>query len=161
MKKAPHVYFFSGPVHSGKTTRLIKWSQSRSSLDGIVAPLINGQRYLRHLVSGEQRLLQLPEAGDNKNADRIGAYRFSREAFNWAQQKLQTACKNELQWLIVDEVGPLELTGKGLEPALNRIINGRAGCFENIVLVVRETLTDRVIEHYGFLKEAVRFLSLP
>ena len=38
-------------------------------------------------------------------------------SFLWAQNALFNSLDKNLEWLIIDEIGPLELEGKGLEPA--------------------------------------------
>ena len=81
-------------------------------------------------------------------AVRIGRYAFAPEAFTWANEhllnELSRAC---VKWLVVDEVGPLELRGEALDPALRRIL-AQGNPELNLVLVVREGLEDDVIEHY-------------
>jgi len=62
---------------------------------------------------------------------------------------------------VIDEIGPLELRGEGLEPAVSAVLaaESAAGALvANLVLVVREGLVDRVIEHYhlGLICEVTR-----
>jgi nucleoside-triphosphatase THEP1 len=48
-------------------------------------------------------------------------------------------------WLVVDEIGPLELKGQGFHDVLRELLQKRK---ENIILVVREGLVQQVTEHF-------------
>ena len=79
----------------------------------------------------------------------IGNYIFSIEVFDWAKRQIQKAVKTGNQWLIIDEIGPLELKGQGLEPAISEILqNYKLSRDHRLLLVVRENLIEEVIKHY-------------
>ena len=48
-------------------------------------------------------------------------------------------------WLVIDEIGPLELEGGGFCEVLKEILSKREG---KILLVVRETLLEKVKEYF-------------
>lgn len=79
----------------------------------------------------------------------VGRYTFSAAAFAWANEALLEASRNpENKWLVIDEIGPLELQGKGLTPALDQIVaNLREE--QNLVLVIREKIAESVLLLYG------------
>ena len=53
------------------------------------------------------------------------------------------------KWLVIDEIGPLELRGGGLEPMVGKILNEYKRTKNNrLIIVVRENLLEKVIEHY-------------
>ncbi len=147
--KQPHIYFLSGPVRSGKTSRLIRWADNRKKVDGILAPVIDGQRHLRHIASGETKCVQLPAGkGEKDEAWQIGSYFFSVPVFLWARQMLLQSSRQNPDWLVVDEAGFLELDGRGLEPALSEILKSNPPqAPKNIVLIVRQSLVERMIMH--------------
>ncbi len=160
--KQSQIYFLSGPVQSGKSTRLSHWVSDKKNVDGILAPVIGGQRHLWHIASGETKCVQLP-AGEwsDEEAWQIGSYFFSIPVFLWAQKVLLKSSRQKPDWLIIDEAGFLELDGKGLEPALTEILNlNPAGAPANIVLVVRERLVKRIAAHFK-LNEKPRNFTFP
>ena len=86
----------------------------------------------------------------------VGRYTFSASAFAWANEVLLKASQNpENKWLIIDEIGPLELQDKGLTPALDQIMaNLRED--QNLVLVIREKIAESVLLLYQLNKYPVQ-----
>lgn len=142
MKK---VILFSGPVHSGKTTRLQNFIFDKKC-DGIIAPIKDGARYIQRIKTGEIKLL------DTKSEDsiKIGNHKFSIEVFEWAKQQINESLNSNINYLVIDEIGKLELKDEGYEPVLSDIINEfiTQNSFD-LILVVRESLVDDVINKYG------------
>lgn len=145
MKK---IYILSRPKQSGKTTRLMKWFADKKNIDGIFQPVVEEKRFIYHIASKSLKLLEANEQTPSGKIVSIGKYQFNKDVFEWAQTVLSIALNNKLDWLIVDEVGPLELDGKGLEPVITKIINERE-CFPGkILFVVRENLLRDFLVHY-------------
>jgi len=153
------IHIFKGPVHSGKTFRLLNWADGLRSFDGIAAPLINESRYLLHISNRKKKLLQLPLKTQNLNTEKVGPYIFSKDTFAWGRKILLDCVDKNLDWLVIDEIGLLELDGRGLEPAVTEILNYGGCSIKNIVLVVRDKLVSRVIKHYGFLKRGIFYFD--
>ena len=145
-----NIFIYSGPVRSGKTTRIGQWARNNPHIDGILAPRIDGQRYVQRISSGACRRLEITNPQANKSIISIGRYRFSAAAFRWAREEL-LSCLNvpSLQWLVVDEIGPLELQGQGLEPAVSEIFQY---CRETpsfkLLLIIRQSLVAEAGVHY-------------
>ena len=141
------IYIFTGPICSGKTTRLSEWLESRESIGGVIMPVIDGKRFFLHISSGDQ----FPgEADENeKEIIMIGPYRFSERAFTNANREILESFKRN-NILVIDEIGPLELGGKGFAPCLNYIL-GNKNRLHNIdlILVIMEVLTEIVTENFG------------
>lgn len=98
------------------------------------------------------------EAG-TPGAIQIGRYTFAPEAFEWANDQLLTeVLRPAAKWLVVDEVGPLELQGEALDPALRHILE-LAPPDLNLVLVVREGLEEAVTAHYDLARWPVRHFA--
>ena len=121
--KNTKIHIYKGPVHSGKTFRLSNWVNREQSVDGILAPVINGSRYLLHINSKKKKLLQLSEIKQNLNTEKIGPYIFSKTTFAWARKILLGCMDKNPEWLVIDEIGLLELDGRGLGPAVTEIFN--------------------------------------
>ena len=142
------ILIVTGPVHSGKTTRLMHWAASQTKIDGIFQPVIDDKRFIYHIASRTLKSLEVPALAKEEHIIRIGNYRFSKETFSWAQKKLLDCLSKDLDWLIIDEIGPLELEGNGLEPAISSIINARENVTAKIICVVREEILQKFIDHY-------------
>lgn len=140
------VYIHTGPVQTGKTTRLMHWASSQKMIDGIFQPVIDEKRFIYHISS---RTLKQLEGIDKENSIAIGKYLFSKEVFEWAQNVLLECLSKELEWLVIDEIGPLELEGRGLEPAITKIFIEREKFDGNILFVVREGLVKEFVKKYN------------
>ncbi|MDZ7764952.1 MAG: nucleoside-triphosphatase [Melioribacteraceae bacterium] len=141
MKK---IILFSGPIHSGKTTRLQKFIADKNC-DGIVAPVNDGKRYIQRIKTGEIKPLET----ENEDAIVIGKYKFSKETMEWARQQIQESLQSNIDYLVIDEVGKLEMVDQGYEPMVNFVVDKfkKENLFD-LILVVRESLVDQVIEKY-------------
>jgi nucleoside-triphosphatase THEP1 len=78
----------------------------------------------------------------------IGQFTYDAEAFQKAQAWLDDHLDEDaVRYLILDEVGPLELSGNGWDVWLKSAFEKMAD--KTLILVVRETLVDEVVAHYG------------
>jgi nucleoside-triphosphatase THEP1 len=143
-----NIFILTGPVHTGKTTRLMHWAASQNKIDGIFQPVIDDKRFIYQIASRTLKSLEVTTTDKDENIIKIGNYSFSKETFSWAQKFLLDCMSKNLDWLIIDEIGPLELEGKGLEPAVSIIINGRENVSAKIICVVREEILQKFIDHY-------------
>jgi nucleoside-triphosphatase THEP1 len=145
------IHILSGPVHSGKTTRLLQWAEGRSDLAGIATPEEDGLKMLYDLKARRFFPFQMSEPYDPAvESVSIGHYRFSDAAFLLARQILEHAVQHFPGWLLIDEIGLLELAGQGFEPVAGRIINqySKSGLQGNLLLVIRDTILQKAIDHY-------------
>lgn len=151
------ILIVTGKIRTGKTTRLMKWVNQQKNIDGILQPVVVGKRFLYHISS--KTLVQL-ETDKKENNISIGNYNFSSQAFNWAKEKLKYAVSKNLDYLIIDEIGPLELNGKGIEPTFTDIISHRNDFSAKIVCVVREEIFGKFLSHYNISNEDYKLLSI-
>ena len=69
MKK---IYLLTGPKNSGKSTRLMQWSQQQNGVAGIICPRENGKRELYSIYSNTYKEF---EVNDESNpVIKIGKY---------------------------------------------------------------------------------------
>ena len=145
-------FLISGPVHSGKTSRLQNWiiTNNYNKIDGILAPILGGKRYLLHIGSNEMRKLELIDSDSRGGGGltSIGNYNFDTSVFEWANAKLMDLLVSKPEYIIIDEIGPLELRGEGLEPAVTEILKTRRAEVENIIIVIRSTLMEQFLIKY-------------
>jgi len=135
------VLILSGPVHGGKTTFLEQclplWARRGLACEGFLSPAIaegNGDKGYDLVEIGTGRrwpyLRRQREAGPE---ERIGPYSFVSATLERARSIIRGAGPSGL--LIVDEIGPLELRGGGLWPALREALRRPGG---TVLLVARE-----------------------
>lgn len=139
------IFILSGPIQSGKTTRLLKWCEGRNDVAGILTPDMDGRRYFMDVASKE--LFRMEATENEKNILGIGKYKFSKAAFERASQILSNAINKNSGWIIIDEVGPLELKGEGFSEVIKKLFSISPQL--NIVLVVRENLFATVLQYFN------------
>lgn len=154
------IHVLSGPVHTGKTTRLMHWASSQKNIDGIFQPIIDGKRFIYHIASRSLKMLEVPSSIPLEKVIKIGNYNFSKDIFEWSQKLLTGCIAKNLDWLIIDEIGPLELDGAGLEPAITKIFTGDNEFSGRILCVVRDSLLNKFLEHYN-LENNYQLFELP
>lgn len=145
MKK---IIIFSGPIHSGKTTRLQNFIADKNC-DGIIAPIKEANRYIQRIKTGETKLLET----ESEDSIIIGKYKFSKETMEWAKQQIKESLQSEIDYLVIDEVGKLEMIDQGYEPVVSIAVDKfKEDNSFDLILVVRESLVEEVIRKYK-LKE--------
>ncbi len=147
----PTLFIFSAPVHSGKTSALMAWAEDRTDLGGFLAPDLEGVRHLFTLRDRRMHPFQVREQTvPSEELVTICRYHFSASTFALARQMLIEDALRPMPWLVVDEVGKLELQGLGHEPALSEVIRmHHTGVYRGkLLLVVRTELLGDVMEKY-------------
>ncbi len=154
------IFILTGPVHTGKTTRLMHWAASQKNIDGIFQPVIDEKRFIYHIASRSLKMLEVPPNATDENVIKIGTYRFSKDVFIWAQNVLLNSLDKSLDWLIIDEIGPLEFDGNGLEPIITKIFEENEKFSGKILCVVRDSMLEKFVEQYG-LKGRFEMFEFP
>lgn len=136
------IYILTAPVRSGKTTSLISWSEKRNDVHGILTPVVEGKRFFMNAHTG----VQFPmEATGEEETISVGRFLFSKTNFEKAIQIIRNAIHKD-GWLVIDEIGPLELRGEGFHDVLKEVLMQRE---YKLLLVVREGLSQKVKEQFG------------
>lgn len=151
------VYVLTGEIRSGKTTSLMKWAGTQKNIGGIFQPVIEEKRFIYNI---RFRTLKPLETDEKENVTSIGRYNFSNQTFAWSQDILIACLDKELEWIVIDEIGPLELSGKGLEPVFSKILNVRENFSAKILCVVREEILEKFIDHYN-LRSDYEIFEIP
>lgn len=147
-------FIFTAPVNAGKTTNLMNWAKDKPQLGGFLAPDIEEVRHLFTLGDRQLHEFQLKEQVLTQTGPEhiinIHEFNFSARAFAMARRTLLEDLHKDHEWVIIDEVGKLELNGKGLEPAVTQAIKAvKSGEIKvKLLMVVRDELVAKVMEHY-------------
>jgi nucleoside-triphosphatase THEP1 len=136
------IVILTAPIQSGKTTSLINWSAERKDVHGILTPVVSGKRYFMNAQSKEQFLM---EAEAKEETIAVGRFLFSKTNFNKAIQIIRDVIHKD-GWLVMDEIGPLELRGEGFCDVLKEVLLRRK---EKILLVVREGMAEKVKVYFS------------
>jgi nucleoside-triphosphatase THEP1 len=147
------VYIITGPVQSGKTTSLIKWAEKRNDVYGILTPVINGKRVFLNSNSGE--IFPMEATEDEEETVNIGRFTFSKRNFDKAIAVIGEAI-DKPGWLVIDEIGPLELRGEGFATVLKKVLKQRD---EKMLLVVRAELVEEVRNYFEFQSTTITNLG--
>jgi nucleoside-triphosphatase THEP1 len=156
----------TGPRGAGKTTACWKALPGLRStgvkMAGFVAPpLLDGAGgktgiELLDLSTGKhQTFAKIVQRGETPT---IGAYRMSPEAVEWAQGVMAAALLADVDWLVIDEIGPLELhQGEGFAFALAPLSDPVR--VPNAIVIVREELVGELAARVGRMDAVVVSVS--
>jgi len=148
------IHIISGGIDSGKTRKVLSLYNELKRGDGFVSRkvFLNPQEFtgyeIRRLSTGETLPLAFKEAHLPPGWDeiyRIGPFRFSRKAFDFADAVITEIIANHIEPVFIDEIGPLELSGKGFSPLVHRVL--KAG--KEVYLVVRTHCVADVLEKFN------------
>lgn len=139
------IFILKGPVHSGKTTALKEFCIDRAKTGGILSPVINDKRHFFDIETKETFIMEA--APDEETIIQTGKYVFSESAFKRADKILQSCISRNIELIVIDEIGPLELRGKGFSETLQQLLSLSLPK-TNLLLVVRENIVDGVIHHF-------------
>ena len=147
------IYILTGAIRTGKTTALLEWCKNRNDVDGLLCPdNAQGKRYFLEVKSKSE--FELETELDIESIIEIGNFKFLKSAFEKANTYLlAVASENESQYLIIDELGKLELKKEGLHLSVERLIlNYETNEKKHLILVVRDYLLEAVLTHYSIEK---------
>lgn len=150
------IYILTGDIRTGKTTALLNWIEGRTDVDGVLClDGKNGKRYFLEIKSKEE--FELEVELESEKTITIGPFHFLKSAFEKANEFLITlSAKNESQYLVIDELGKLELKNTGLHDSAKVLIpKYEKNKDHHLILVVRESLFDDILEHYNISEYSV------
>jgi nucleoside-triphosphatase len=146
------IYILTGDIRTGKTTALLNWTDQRDEVDGWLCPdNEDGKRYFLNVKSKVEFELEIESEVDSTKIVSIGPFNFLRSAFKKANDYLiSLTSDNENQYIIVDELGRLELNKEGLHTAAEDLIpKFLKDTKHHLILVVRSYLLEDIIHFYN------------
>jgi len=144
-----------GEPGSGKTSWCREYingqRESGSSVGGILSPAIEKQRQrvgsnALDLLTGEEiPFARLSRYRSLKEGEKVGDYTINRDGILFACDAIERAVESRCDLVVIDEVGPLELGGNGLMPAVELAIASPV----NVLIVVRSSLREALQKHFS------------
>lgn len=126
----PSVTIITGARGEGKTSllqeRVDELKRAGKILAGFVAVGVHdatGQRTgyrIRQLMSGEE--VDFCSIDGNPDWDAVGRFRINPRGLAMGMEWLSAEAVSESDMIVIDELGPLELSGRGWAPAIERIL---------------------------------------
>ena len=156
----PEIHILSVPVQVGKTTRLEAWIDEvragGAQVGGFLMPNnAQGLRVIRPLTGGAtDEVVEAPEDGDIA----IGRFRFRSAAFAAGIQALHEALDGQPDWVVVDEIGPLEVRREtALEPGFSAWLARWRSLAQRpkLLLVIRDFLLEEAQSRYHLVEAIV------
>jgi nucleoside-triphosphatase THEP1 len=87
----------------------------------------------------------------------IGPFCFSKQAFDFAGKIIDEIIEKNIEPVFIDEIGPLELQGKGFCPMLGKILKTQ----KDIYIVVRSHCVDDVVNRFEIKNYEIIKISAP
>ncbi len=153
----------TGEVQSGKTTWCLQYShwlsERKYTVGGILCTEILSEGYrIGYDVSDIQanrsyvfgRLSSIADF----TGEPVGRYTISFEGIKYAEKAIQSALQNKCDMVFLDEVGYLELAGKGIF----RIAKSAYQTVFNTTTVVRKSLLTSFLNHFNKTEPAIDFI---
>lgn len=165
IRNAARVFILSGEQGAGKTT-LLTTLIGRMRIEGIVvggirAPVV----YLRGTRLGYDiedirtgTITPLCRIAEEISSPDVGRFRFLPDGLSAGRRALEPDPEHTPEVLIVDEVGPLELDGKGWADQLETMLPSFPGA---VILVVRSKLVPQVLDRWQIHPAAIWNIPAP
>jgi len=137
----------TGPVHSGKTTLLKKMTQKLKQQELKIDGFLSESKWKDQKILGydlfdlsEEKSHPFIRKKGRKDWEKKGPFYFIPETFALAKQIIRRASNTDI--CVIDEVGPLELSGKGLWTALKEALQTHPS---SLLLVVRISILEKFL----------------
>lgn len=150
------IYVVTGKIESGKTSFIrdlaIKLKAENISVSGIYSTRIlenymtTGYNVVKISNGESQKFLR---TNGSRNQQRIGKFYIYDEGLQSGKEELQL---NKTQIKVIDEIGKLELEGKGWCESIYQIIEDSES---NLLLSVREEVVNEINVKFGFTPEII------
>ena len=143
---AENIFIFSDQIVAGKTSILKDWAENNPNITGFLSVKIDRKRFFINLETGEKQPMEI------ENSDlKVGKYSFDPEVFLWAEKELLKQYQSDKEWLIIDEIGPLEIRkNQGFHELILKIIQKNSEAKSKVIFVVRDFMVAEFIDKYKF-----------
>ena len=154
------INIITGNKHSGKTAKLLSLIKemrlSGKKVSGIISrgTFKNDKRnsfFVQDVSTGQEKLLMSTEPVNNST--KIGKFYINNEAFSWGKQVINRAILSDIDVIVIDEIGRLEIDNGGWADIIPMVLRSEKEMF----FIVREewlkTFVDKFnIQEYNHIK---------
>jgi len=152
------IFILTGNQGSGKTTfikNLLELIGDSYTTGGILSfgTWENNKRssfYLKDLMTGKSELLC--DTNNSANSIPFRHFFFKPTGFNFGRLAIENALHTGTNILVVDEIGPLEMEGKGWASSVNKILH--SSC-KVIILTIRRSLVKDIIARWSLFNAEI------
>ncbi|MFH2141700.1 MAG: nucleoside-triphosphatase [Bacteroidota bacterium] len=153
MNKRDNVIIISGPEKSGKSSYLEKLVLNLKNrgikTGGFICPSVfeNDIKIGHDLldINSDKRLLLSRNTG-TEDMPKVGNYFFNNDALRYGIESIELINLYNTEIVVIDEVGPWELSGQGWAENLNQLVKLYK---KPMIWVVRESIVEKVIENWS------------
>lgn len=147
------IYLFTGDIRTGKTTSIYNAVIKRNDVGGFLTPDVDGTRMLYDIASRKSYPFQVDGKATAKTIQ-VGRFNFLSSAFEQGSKiTLGQLSSADIRYLIIDEVGKLELIDEGFHSLVMTLIEKEND--KDIILVVRSFLIEEVVNKYQLRKSKI------
>ncbi len=142
------VIIVTGKINSGKTTKLLDLFKDDLSIDDGFVSIKKFNK--SHEVEGYalQRLMTMDEypwlSKSTPSNEKIGDYYINQKTLEIVEKIISDLLTSRVQNIYLDEVGRLELEGRGFDKIIKEILKHDV----NLTIAVRDKFVDEVVERY-------------
>lgn len=145
MENPPNpIFLFTGPIETGKSRALKSFCDQNPEMAGVLNLNVNGLRKIYDIKTKTYFDFQVEKAVQNTIS--VGRYVFLQSGFEKMETILWQQAKLAPRYLIIDELGKLELKEKGLYEIMQKIL--RLTNRPPLILVVRNSLVEEVMDFF-------------
>lgn len=146
------IYILTGDINSGKSSVLAKWvdeyREEGRLIGGVLAPAhwFKGEKVYYDAIdieTGKRHIFASTKP--ISEAETFERFWVSKKGKQMAERAI-TKIKDNYDVGIVDEIGPMELEGKGLIRAFKIVLSHPP---QKLIIAVRESLVDDVVRTFG------------
>ena len=142
------IYILSGDIRSGKTTSVYLASLRRTDVGGFLTPDHGDKRVLYDILNKTRYPFQVDNYIEH-GVIKVGRFTFLKSAFQAGHDIIISQInRDDLNYIVVDEIGKLELKGKGFHELITMLVSSEIN--KDLIIIVRSFLLEEVIEKYGF-----------
>ena len=140
----------TGEVNTGKTSALLAHYETHQTGDGFASVKVMVKNRVSHydamrLSTKEKRMLTVHEQSyDHSMGEyiRVGPYRMLKETMRWVETTIKTLIDNHVTPMYFDEIGPLELSGKGFDNMVRALV-----AFPCVVVIRSQCLQEAFVRY--------------
>jgi nucleoside-triphosphatase THEP1 len=140
------VTILTNDIRSGKSSALANLFKEHKSACGCITPYVDQQKIMVLLSS---KIVLPYELNNSDKADypivEVGRFILNKKCFQLVYKEVSDHAPQS-EWVVLDEVGKLELADAGHSRILWQLL--QSGEFRKLLLVVRQSLLESVYAHF-------------